>query len=75
MLRGAMPVDGSICRFLGDFFLYWPSVSPYSSGRDDEYWTVTGGDPEKKSGGGTKKKRRDRTKNSRFPTQVYPAIY
>lgn len=40
MVRGAMPVAGSISIFLGDFFLYWPSVSPYSSGHGDEYRTV-----------------------------------
>jgi len=40
MLRGAIPVDGSTSRFLRDFFLYWPLVSPYPSGRDDEYETV-----------------------------------
>lgn len=37
MLRGAIPVDGSTSRFLRDFFLYWPLVSPYPSGHDDEY--------------------------------------
>jgi len=42
MLRGAMPVDGSISKFLGDFFLYWSLVSPYSSGRCDEYGVAVG---------------------------------
>ena len=38
MLRGAM--DGSISRFLGDFFLYYASVRPHSFGRGDQYEMV-----------------------------------
>ena len=73
MLRGAIPVDGSISRFLGDFFLYWPSVSPYSSGRDDEYETVNGNN--KRGGGRDEEKSEDETKDSRSPIQACLSIY
>lgn len=70
MLRGAMPVAGSISMFLGDFFLYWPLVSPYSSGRSDEYRTGI-----KRKGMEEAGKKESRTEDSRSLTQVFLSIY
>ena len=57
MVRGAIPVDGSISRFLGDFFLYWSSVSPHSLGCGKEYEMVKGVIKEKEAEGARKKAR------------------
>ena len=75
MLRGAIPVDGSISRFLGDFFLYWTLVSPYSSGRGDEYRTIKGSNEKEGGKRSEEEKSEEKTKDSRSPIQACLSIY
>ena len=67
-------MDGSTSRFLRDFFLYWPLVSPYPSGHDDEYEKAKVNN-ERGEGVEGAKKSEDETKDSRSPVQACLSMY